>query len=182
MGDVQAKIAARGRSSDIKRLPKVFQKPLPHSAAARKQAYRKLADKTAASIWSSSPRYNRLAMRDLRMQRPVRFFHKATAKFTRRQHNIMVQLRTGHIGLNGHLFRIGKSLTPDCPHCEGVTETVAHFLMACPRYERERAGLQRRARRPDSVAELLTNPDAFRRVLRFVDASKRLSTIFGDEA
>ncbi|KLO10469.1 hypothetical protein SCHPADRAFT_794770, partial [Schizopora paradoxa] len=132
LSDVQAKLAARGQSSPTKRLPKVFQKCLPHSAAARKQAYRKLAEETAASIWSNSPRYNRLAMRDLRMQRPPRFFHKAAAKLTRRQHSILVQLRTGHIGLNGHLFRIGKSISSDCPHCEGVTETVAHFLMACP--------------------------------------------------
>ncbi|KLO04041.1 hypothetical protein SCHPADRAFT_811813, partial [Schizopora paradoxa] len=132
MGDAEAKRAARGHSSEQKHIPKVFRKRLPHSAAARKQAYRKRADEVAGQMWSSSPRYDRLAMRDLRMRRPLRFFHKATMKLTRRQHNLLVQLRTGHIGLNGHLFRIGRAASADCPNCEGVIETVGHFLMACP--------------------------------------------------
>ncbi|KLO11694.1 hypothetical protein SCHPADRAFT_830666 [Schizopora paradoxa] len=180
MGDVEAKRAARGQSSNPKHLPKAFRQRLPHSAAARKQAYRKRADKVAGQMWSASPRYDRLAMRDLRMRRPLRFFHKATMKLTRRQHNLLVQLRSGNIGLNGHLYRIGRALSADCPHCDGVIETVGHFLQVCPKYEKERQALQRRVRRPESIAELLTNPAAFKRVLRFVDDTKRLSTIFGD--
>ncbi|KLO14941.1 hypothetical protein SCHPADRAFT_850220 [Schizopora paradoxa] len=123
-------------------------------------------------------------MRDVRMQRPLRFFHKHAVKLnlTRRQHSMLVQLRTGHVGLNGHLFKIGRALTADCPHCEGEVETVAHFLMRCQAYERERQQhLQRRGRRPETIAELLTTPGAFKRVIRYVDATKRLGAIFGDE-
>ncbi|KLO16684.1 hypothetical protein SCHPADRAFT_822815 [Schizopora paradoxa] len=184
LGDDEAKRAAAGYSSARHKLPKAFQKQLPHSVSARKQAYRKRTEEIAAQIWSASPRIDRLAMRDLRMRRPARFFHKHTIKLnlTRRQHNMLVQLRTGHIGLNGHLFKIGKALTAECLHCEGETETVAHFLMRCPAYERERRQfLQRRGRRPETIAELLTTPEAFKRVIRYVDVTKRLSAIFGDE-
>ncbi|KLO06487.1 hypothetical protein SCHPADRAFT_814851, partial [Schizopora paradoxa] len=183
MGDEEAKRAAAGDSSPKKDLPKVFQKRLPHSVSARKQAYQKRSEEIAAQIWGSSPRIDRLAMRDIRMHRPLRFFHKHAIKLqlTRRQHSMLVQLRTGHIGLNGHLFKIGRALTADCSHCEGTVETVAHFLMRCPAYERERRlYLHRRGRHPESIAELLTTPEAFKRVTRFVDASKRLGAIFGD--
>lgn len=181
ISDVEAKRAAAGLSSEKRKLPKFLHKRLPHSAAARKQAYRKRADEIASQIWGASPRIDRLAMRDLRMRRPLSFFHKATRKLTRKQHNMMVQLRTGHIGLNGHLFRIGKSLTPECPHCDGETETVAHFIMKCKGYERERRGLQKWGRRAETIAELLTTPSAFKRVLRYVEDTRRLSAIFGDE-
>ncbi len=83
--DGEAKWAAAGRSSASKRLPRVFRKALPFSAVARKQAYRKYADEVAGQMWSESPRYDRLAMRDLRMKRPLRFFHKAAIKLSRRQ-------------------------------------------------------------------------------------------------
>lgn len=70
----------------------------------------------------------------------------------------------------------------ECSHCAGEVETVAHFLMRCPAYERERRlYLHRRGRRPESIAELLTTPEAFKRVIRSVDATKRLGAIFGDE-
>ncbi len=70
---------------------------------------------------------------------------------------------------------------PDCPHCEGVSETVVHFLLECPNYSNERKALQP-ARRERSVAELLTNPGAFKRVLSYVDATRRLSAVFGEGA
>lgn len=184
MGDEEAKRAAAGDSSAKKDLRKTFQKKLPHSVSARKQAYRRHSEELAAQIWTASPRIDRLAMRDVRMHGPLRFFHKHTIKLnlTRRQHSMFVQLRTGHIGLNGHLFKIGKAMDAECSHCAGEVETVAHFLMRCPAYERERRlYLHRRGRRPESIAELLTTPEAFKRVIRSVDATKRLGAIFGDE-
>ncbi len=179
--DGEAKWAAAGRSSATKLLPRALRKRLPLSAAARKQAYRKRADEVAGQMWSESPRYDRLAMRDLRMKRPLRFFQKAAIKLSRRQQSLLVQLRTGHIGLNHHLHRIGRALVPDCPHCEGVSETVVHFLLKCPNYSDERKALQP-ARRERSVAELITNPGAFKWVLSYVDATRRLSAVFGEGA
>ena len=45
------------------------------------------------------------------------------------------KLRSGHIKLNNYLFRIGKSDTPFCIHCNEIVESVNHFMMLCPHYE-----------------------------------------------
>ncbi|KAJ7175235.1 hypothetical protein C8R43DRAFT_873266, partial [Mycena crocata] len=50
------------------------------------------------------------------------------------------QLRTAHVGLNAFLYRFHLAPSPDCPLCR-VPETVPHFLLSCPRYQRERLAL-----------------------------------------
>ncbi|KAE9382952.1 hypothetical protein BT96DRAFT_844841, partial [Gymnopus androsaceus JB14] len=42
----------------------------------------------------------------------------------------LIQLRTGHAGLNHHLHHIGAS---DSPNCD-VPETVEHFLLTCQKF------------------------------------------------
>jgi hypothetical protein len=59
---------------------------------------------------------------------------------SRPQCSILTQLRTGHIGLNAHLFRFHLAPSPDCALCF-VPETVSHFLLACPLYHRARRAL-----------------------------------------
>ncbi|KLO04410.1 hypothetical protein SCHPADRAFT_792782, partial [Schizopora paradoxa] len=130
--------------------------------------------------WAVSPRYEKIAMRDLRAGRPARFFHKAAAGLTRRQHSMIVHLRTGHIGLNSHLKRIGRLESGDCPHCAGREETVTHFLMECPKYAAARRVMQRNSRTSKSLVELLTNPESFKKVAHFVDATGRLKKVFGE--
>ena len=46
---------------------------------------------------------------------------------------ILVRLRTGHSGLNSHLYKIRKATTARCM-CETGEETVAHFLFLCPQW------------------------------------------------
>ncbi|KAF9025480.1 hypothetical protein BDZ89DRAFT_953780, partial [Hymenopellis radicata] len=53
----------------------------------------------------------------------------------------LTQLRTTHIGLNAHLYRIRTTDSPLCRHC-GVPETVTHFIMSCRRYAAERSALR----------------------------------------
>lgn len=48
--------------------------------------------------------------------------------------SVLARFRTGHVGLNQHLFRIGKVGEPFCIFCPGVPETVDHFLLCCPNY------------------------------------------------
>ena len=55
----------------------------------------------------------------------------------------IVQLRTGHCGLNSHLHRIGKIDNPSC-ECGYKTETVEHFLLECKNYKEPRKELRRR--------------------------------------
>ena len=53
----------------------------------------------------------------------------------------MARLRTGHVGLNAHMFRISQTVSNLCT-C-GCPETVDHFLLTCPLYSVERAILKR---------------------------------------
>lgn len=178
--DNHAKLAAAGKTSATRRLPRELRGAIPRSLAAAKQAYLATLDEKARLAWSSSPRYERLAMRDLRAGRAIRFFHKAARKLSRRQYSLIVQLWAGHVGLNSHLQRIGKANSADCPHCEGVAETVSHFLLECGHYQRERAVMQRNPRTSRSLVELLANPDSFKKVAQFVDSTGRLSQVFGN--
>ncbi|OAX36531.1 hypothetical protein K503DRAFT_292075 [Rhizopogon vinicolor AM-OR11-026] len=80
-----------------------------------------------------------------------------------------------HISLNRHLHRIGKNPTPDCPHCEGSTKTVQHFLLSCAQYARERHILTNTLkRRALSVPFLLSNQKATAPLIRFVNSTERL--------
>jgi hypothetical protein len=101
----------------------------------------------------------------------------------RRQASILFQLRSGHIGLNHHLFCIRRSESPSCPHCRGITvETVKHYLMDCPFYAQERHELQRKLRRnAGSLSFLLSSPDAVLPLLKFVHATGRFKSFFGKD-
>ena len=48
------------------------------------------------------------------------------------------RLRTGHVSLRAHLFRIGKAESPACP-CGYKEQTVEHILQHCPALETYRA-------------------------------------------
>ena len=94
----------------------------------------------------------------------------------------LFQLRSGHIVLNKHLYRIKRSDTPNCLQCPmGVPETVHHFLFDCPRYDRERFILRNRiGRAVTSTAELLGSGEAVEETLKFVKATGRLSMKQGE--
>jgi hypothetical protein len=101
----------------------------------------------------------------------------------RRQASLLFQLRTGHIGLNHHLFRIRKSESPSCPLCRGITvETVKHFLLDCPHYRRERHELQQKLRRnAGSLSFLLSSPVAVLPLLKYVHSTGRFKSFFGKD-
>jgi hypothetical protein len=50
---------------------------------------------------------------------------------SRQQLSTVVGLLTGHLGLYGHLRRIGKDITPLCRRCLNGNETVEHLLCEC---------------------------------------------------
>lgn len=54
---------------------------------------------------------------------------------------ILVQLRTGHFGLNSHLARIRKADSTRC-QCGAEEETVRHFLFQCLQSSEPRRVLQ----------------------------------------
>jgi len=118
------------------------------------------------------------SLRSIDKSAPSNKFLKLTKDLNRSQASIITQLRTGHIGLNQHLFRIKKVESPSCPHCRGITvETVKHFLLDCPFYRRERHELQSKLRRnASSISFLLSSPVATKHLLKFVHSTGRFKS------
>jgi hypothetical protein len=59
----------------------------------------------------------------------------------RREEAIFTRPRVGHSQLNKTINVIGKHPTRKCDYCQ-ETETVAHVLIQCGQYERERDRLR----------------------------------------
>ena len=55
---------------------------------------------------------------------------------SRRYETVLARLRSGHVGLAQHLFRVQLKDSPLC-NC-GQVETIEHFLLQCPLYARQR--------------------------------------------
>jgi len=75
-------------------------------------------------MWKKSLRYKK--MRQIDQSLPLDKFLEITSSLNHRQTSVLTQLRTGHILINKHLHRIGKSDMPYCPQ------------FTCPRYAQER--------------------------------------------
>lgn len=180
MADLKAKEAARGKSSPKRRLPAYLRhKNLPISASASKQKFNEVLAERWATAWRASKRYAKLNNLDPSL--PSRAFIKLTDKLNRTQHSLLVQLRTGHIGLNMHLHRIGCVDDPTCPACKASEETVHHLIFECPAYQHERHQLRATLRRgANSLRLMVTNPKAALKLLSFLNATGRLKNSFGE--
>jgi len=87
----------------------------------------------------------------------------------------LFRLRMGHCKLHLHLFWMG--LHPDalCDVCK-IPETVAHFLLICPRYHAQRETLLASLKNMGiniNIPEILQHSDASRLVQLFVDETHR---------
>jgi ribonuclease HI len=182
--DDEAKKAAesRGNNSSTRRLPPFLRKGvLPSSISALKQAQRQESSERWGRFWSKSPRHARTIQTDPNLTAASNSFTSLVQHLPKRHISLMLWLRTRHISLNQHLHRIGKSLSPNCPHCEDTPETVQHFLLSCPQYIRERHTLTTALRRQaSSITYLLTNAKATAHLIRFVNSTGRLKSTFGD--
>jgi ribonuclease HI len=176
--DEEAKKAAQGDSSDAKSLPKFLRNSLPLSISALRQSYLNKQKKRWERRWKMSPRASHL--RSINNSAPSKKYIRLVSGLDRRQTSLLFQLRTGHVGLNQHLFRICRSETPVCPNCQGIiVETVKHFLLECPHYQRERHMLKQKLRRnADSISFLLNNPTAVLPLLKFVHSTGRFKSHF----
>jgi hypothetical protein len=112
---------------------------------------------------------------------PSNNFLKIASKCTRPQASLLIQLRTGRIGLNRHLHQLSQADDPFCPHCPHVEETVRHLLLECPKYWKERLFVQRRLRRKAfDMKTLISDPKAIHLTLKFVAQTRRLEDSYGD--
>lgn len=88
-----------------------------------------------------------------------------------------LQLRSGHAITGAHLPRIGKVEDAQCWWCGGSSQTVAHLLLRCRKWRRQRDSMMRRmraeeviisARRDRADLESLFRDEATKEVLRFI--------------
>jgi len=185
--DELAKQAALGQSSPPQELPPILRQPLPLSTTAEKQAYVKELDSMWQEQWQDSPRRPRMELIDKSF--PFNKFRKMQNDLTRAQSSLLLQLRSGHIPLNAHLFKLNCSDTDKCLACitrRGVTpakETVTHFLFNCPAYRYERHELDRALGRLNRNLEaILDNRKLTQELLRYIGRTKRLKRTFGNLA
>ncbi|KAJ7302703.1 hypothetical protein DFH08DRAFT_635308, partial [Mycena albidolilacea] len=119
--DAHAKEAAQGASSALTLHLPLFDCPLPTSRAATMAAGAKAFQAQWLKEWSTSPRYNRIALFD--SPKPSNSVARTYTDLSRAQCSVLTQLRTAHVGLNAFLYRFHLATSPDCPLCL-VPETV----------------------------------------------------------
>ena len=86
----------------------------------------------------------------------------------------MTQLLTGHGCFASYLFKIGKALSPACPHCRTELEDARHTLIHCPAWSAQRRGMERtlgvEVDSGNLVAEMLSSAEKWEAVSLFATA------------
>ncbi|KAJ7082812.1 hypothetical protein C8R43DRAFT_833146, partial [Mycena crocata] len=111
-------------------------KRLPFSRSALALAHNRQLQRLTRKQFERSPRYARI--KDVDESAPSSKFRKTTAILPRKHASLLFQLRTHHVPLARHLYRLKKSPTPTCPCCGLVDETVDHFLHFCHAHDAAR--------------------------------------------
>ena len=77
--------------------------------------------------WKSSKdcKYSKALMEGPQQGRAIKLLN-----MRRQQLSVVIGLLIGHLGLNGHLHKIGKDINPLC-RCLNGNETVEHLLCEC---------------------------------------------------
>jgi hypothetical protein len=177
--DEKAKRAARGESSEDRLIPIECSGNMPKSKAGKLQRFKKSIWEEAKATFARSPRARIAHKIDRTM--PSTAYAELSQALPRR--HALVQLRTGHAGLNRHLHKIGKTDSPLCPTCKGAEETVYHYLFRCPAYATQRKELRRTLRRAStSAATLLGRPKAMKHLFKYIHDTKRFAKTRGDLA
>ncbi|KAJ7018542.1 hypothetical protein C8F04DRAFT_1327376 [Mycena alexandri] len=136
--DAKAKEAAQEASSLLSTRVKILEYPLPVGKAA--EATATSAFQMEWKEWVASPRCAKLALFD--SASPSNAVAHMYEGLARPQCSGLAQLRTCHIGLNAHLYRIKVAPSQNCVQCS-VPQTVIHFLLPWPAYRRESHGTER---------------------------------------
>ena len=87
----------------------------------------------------------------------------------------IVQLRTGHCGLNFHLHRLGITPSPYC-ECGSGKETVEHYLLECRKYNEQKRILKAKIRKGRiSVARLVGDPRMLNTTIEYIRDTRRFN-------
>jgi hypothetical protein len=65
---------------------------------------------------------------------------KKFKRITRPESAVIVQARTGKIGLRDYVHKIGAAESPRCP-CGARRQTMHHTLLKCPEFDELRKGM-----------------------------------------
>jgi hypothetical protein len=91
------------------------------------------------------------------------------------------QLRSGRAITAAHLMRIGKAEDACCCWCSGSRQTVAHLLLECREWRREREAMVQKLRAKDIIVsgipdrrnlEILFRDNAIVEMLKFVEKTE----------
>jgi hypothetical protein len=86
----------------------------------------------------------------------------------------IARLRTGHVSLNGYLNRFNIVDDATCPGCGDAKETVHHFLMVCPKYEKARDQMRKKVGVGGMKLEkLLGDHRRIKDTLEFIEGTER---------
>jgi zinc-binding in reverse transcriptase len=77
-------------------------------------------------LWQKSKCYDRMKKSD--PAAPSSKYVDLITGLPSKHASILTQLRTGHVPLAKHLFRIGKADSPVCPACQQADETIQHYI------------------------------------------------------
>jgi len=113
---VEAKQAAEGLVTSTTIKYNALKGDLPISIAAAKKHHKKLVAAEWSASWKDAPRRTKMARFD--KSAPTKRILKLYDDLPRRSCSIFTQLRTGHIGLNKFLYRIGAVDSPLCARCQ----------------------------------------------------------------
>ncbi|KIK38873.1 hypothetical protein CY34DRAFT_90244 [Suillus luteus UH-Slu-Lm8-n1] len=126
-------------------------------------------------LWSTSPLFQHIQHID-----PFAIKHsflKLTLSFSKRLTGLIIGLRTRHLPLNQHLFRLTKTDSSDCPRCPYIDETVPHYLFECLHYLAARQVMsQALGRKATSLSHILTDPEAIVILVRYVNQTHQLKS------
>jgi len=168
--DAAAKEAAEGASTDTF-LPIPSLDDLLTSAAAVKAMFKKSIPALWYNEWKNCKQYTRIAKFD--PHPPSSLTQKFYYGRSRAEASLITQFRANHVALPFYLHRIKAIDSPLCLRC-GTPDTVAHYLINCPRYIDERTTLRTKIKRlPMSLSTLLGNPKTMGHTLQFIHATNR---------
>jgi len=108
---------------------------------ARNQIIKHAAKKEWKIEWENG-RNTAKHLRHITTKTKAQNSHKIYNGITKRfEIALLSRLRTGHCSLNQYLHRFHHEESPECSCGSGAIETVEHFLIHCPKYDKERSKL-----------------------------------------
>ena len=92
---------------------------------------------------------------------------------SRPESSVIIQARTGKIGLRDYLYKINSAASPACP-CGHRRQTVYHTLLECSGFNDLREDMWAAGRRETDLTKLLDTPALATKASKFLLATGEL--------